>query len=201
MRQLANYKTGLLVLVLAALALSGVGPHDRFTWLLEVAPVIIGVPVLLATARRFPLTPLLYSLLALHALVLIVGGHYTYAKVPLGYWIQDWLHLDRNPYDRLGHLMQGFVPAILAREILIRHSVVIRGVWLFVIVTSICLAFRAFYELLEWWTAAATGTAAEAFLGTQGDEWDSQWDMFLALVGCVVSQLLLSRFHDRQLRC
>lgn len=201
MSQVANYKTGLLVLVLAAFALSGVGPYDRFTWLLEVAPVIIGVPVLLATARRFPLSLLLYSLLALHALVLIVGGHYTYAKVPLGYWMQDWLHWDRNPYDRLGHLMQGFVPAILAREILIRRSVVKRGVWLFVIVTSICLAFSAFYELLEWWTAAATGTAAEAFLGTQGDEWDSQWDMFLALVGSVASQLLLSRLHDRQLRC
>lgn len=190
----------LVVLVCAALAISGANPHDRATWVLEVVPVVVAIPLLVLTHARFPLTPLLYRLLFLHALILIVGGHYTYARVPLGFWIQDILDLARNPYDRLGHLVQGFVPAILAREILLRCSPLAPGKWLFFIVVCICLAFSAFYELLEWWTAAAAGMAAEAFLGTQGDVWDTQWDMFLALVGSILSLILLSRVHDRSLR-
>ena len=189
----------LLTLSAVALAASLAIATDRFTWLLEVVPVLIGAPLLIITGRRFPLTPLLYRLLFLHALVLILGGTYTYAKVPLGFWLQDLLHLERNPYDRIGHLMQGFVPAILAREILLRTSPLKPGGWLFFLVTCVCLAFSAFYELIEWWTAAATGAAAEAFLGTQGDPWDTQWDMFCALIGALVAQFTLRGLHDRQL--
>lgn len=189
----------LLVLAGLALAVSGVGPKDRFTWLLEVAPVLIGAPILVATARRFSLTPLLYRLLFLHALVLMLGGHYTYAEVPLGEWAKEAFGLARNHYDRLGHLMQGFVPAILAREVLLRRSPLVPGGWLRLAVTSVCLAFSALYELIEWATALATGEAATAFLGTQGDVWDTQWDMFLALCGALLAQALLSRLHDRQL--
>ena len=189
----------LLLAVVAVLALSGIGPHHRFTWLLEVAPILIGLPLLVATRRRFPLTPLLYRLLFLHAVILAVGGHYTYAEVPLGFWVRDALGLARNHYDRLGHFAQGFVPAILAREILIRCSPLRRGRWLFFLVVCVCLAFSAFYELIEWWTAAATGEGATAFLGTQGDPWDTQWDMFLALLGAITSQLALAPIHDGQL--
>ena len=190
----------LLVGALAMLAISGFGPADRLTWVLEVLPVMIGAPLLAATYRRWPLTPLLYRLLFLHAVILMVGGHYTYAEVPVGFWVQDWFELSRNHYDRLGHLAQGFVPAILAREILSRWSPLTGSRWLPVLVVSVCLAFSAFYELAEWWAALAVGEAADAFLGTQGDVWDTQWDMFLALTGAVLSLLLLSRLHDRQLR-
>ncbi len=188
----------LLIVVIAALLWSAVGPRDRFTWWLEVAPVLIGLPILVASARRFPLTPLLYVLIALHALVLIVGGHYTYAEVPIGFWVRDALGFARNHYDRLGHLMQGFMPAILVRELLLRTSP-LRGRWLPVLVVCACLAFSAFYELIEWWTAAATGEDATAFLGTQGDPWDTQWDMFLALIGAVTALIALARWQDRQL--
>lgn len=190
----------LLALVTVALVVSGIGPYERGTWLLEVLPVLIGVPILLATGRRFPLTPLVYRLVFLHALILILGGHYTYARVPLGFWLQDLLELSRNHYDRLGHLAQGFVPAILAREVLLRTSPLRPGRWLFTLVTAVCLAFSAFYELIEWWAAVIGGSSAESFLGTQGDVWDTQWDMFLALIGAVSAQLLLSRRHDRELR-
>lgn len=189
----------LLLVVLAALVVSGVAPYDRLTWFLEVAPVLLGIPLLLVTRRRFPLTPLLYRLLAVHALILILGGHYTYARVPLGDWARDLFGFARNHYDRLGHLAQGFVPAILAREILLRTSPLRRGGWLFFLVVSVCLGFSAFYELVEWWSALAGGAASDAFLGTQGDVWDTQWDMFLALVGALSSLLLLSRVHDRAL--
>jgi len=189
----------LLVAVLAALVWSGVAPHDRFTWVLEVAPVLIGVPILLATARRFPLTPLLYTLLAVHACILMVGGKYTYAEVPVGFWVSEWLGLARNHYDRLGHFAQGFVPAILAREVLTRTSPLRGSRWLPFVVVAFCLAFSACYELIEWWTAVATGDSATAFLGTQGDVWDTQWDMFLALIGAVTALLTLPRAHDRQL--
>jgi putative membrane protein len=189
----------LLCVGLALLALSGVAPHDRFTWLLEVAPILVGVPILVVTHRRFRLTPLVYRLLFLHALILIVGGYYTYAEVPVGFWVRDALGLARNHYDRLGHFAQGFVPAILAREILLRRSPLRPGKWLLFLVTSVCLAVSAFYELVEWWTAVGTGEAATAFLGTQGDPWDTQWDMFFALVGAVSAQLALARTHDRQL--
>ena len=189
----------LLVLTLAALVVSGIGPHDRTTWWLEVFPVILGIPLLIVTRRRFPLTPLLYVLLFVHALILMLGGHYTYARVPLGFWVQDLLDLGRNHYDRLGHFAQGFVPAILAREILLRRSPLRPGGWLFFLVCSVCLAFSACYEFFEWWAAVIGGSAADAFLGTQGDVWDTQWDMFLALLGAITAQLLLSRLHDRQL--
>ena len=189
----------LLALVGCALVVSGIAPHDRLTWWLEVAPVLIGAPVLIATRRRFPLTPLLYRLLFAHALILVAGGHYTYARVPLGEWARHLFDLARNPYDRLGHFAQGFVPAILAREVLVRRSPLRRGGWLVLTVTSVCLAFSALYELIEWWSALLWGGSAEAFLGTQGDVWDTQWDMFLALCGALAAQALLSRLHDRQL--
>ncbi len=182
------------------LMLSGIDPvADRYTWFLETVPVMIGLVLLTLTWSRFPLTPLLCRLLALHALILIVGGYYSYAEVPLFNWLQQALDLSRNHYDRVGHLAQGFIPAILAREILLRRSPLQAGRWLFFIVVAICLAFSAFYELIEWWVALLSHEAAEAFLGTQGDHWDTQNDMFLALLGSIASQLLLSRLHDRQL--
>jgi putative membrane protein len=152
-----------------------------------------------ATRRRFPLTPLAYRLIFVHALILMLGGRYTYAEVPLGFWVKDALGLARNHYDRLGHFAQGFVPAIVAREILIRKTPLRPGRWLFFLVTCVCLAVSAVYELVEWWTAVATGEAATAFLGTQGDPWDTQWDMFLALLGALIAQLALARVHDGQL--
>ena len=178
---------------------SGFTPKDRLTWILEVFPVIVAVPILIATRRRFPLTMLVYVLIAAHAVILMVGGRYTYAEVPLFNWIRDAFHLARNHYDRVGHFVQGFVPAIVAREILLRKTPLRRGGWLFFIVTCICLAISAVYELIEWSTAAATGSAADAFLGTQGDPWDTQKDMLLAWIGAIASQLTLARTHDRQL--
>jgi putative membrane protein len=189
----------LLLLAAVALVVSGIEPYDRVTWWLEVSPVLIGAPILVATYRRFPLTPLLYRLILLHALVLMLGGHYTYARVPVGFWAQDLFDLGRNHYDRFGHVVQGFVPAILAREILVRRSPLPRGRWLSFLVVCFCLAFSAFYEMLEWWAAVVGGVAADAFLATQGDVWDTQWDMFLALCGAVSALLLLSRAHDRSL--
>lgn len=186
-------------LALLLLVLSGIGPKDRFTWWLEVAPILVAVPVLVLTARRFPLTPLAYRLLFLHALVLMLGGHYTYAEVPLGFWFRDLLGLARNHYDRLGHLAQGFVPAILVREVLRRKTPLSSRGWLFFLVTGVVLAISAAYELLEWLAAITSGSAAMAFLGTQGDVWDTQWDMFLALCGAIAAQLLLARRHDREL--
>ena len=189
----------LLTITVAALIISAIGATDRITWWLEVLPVFIGYAVLIATWNRFRVTTLAYRLIFLHALVLIVGGHYTYAQVPIGFWFQESFDLARNHYDRLGHFAQGFVPAILAREIFIRLIPIKRGGWLFFLVCCFCLAFSAFYELIEWWTALLVGEQADAFLGTQGDVWDSQWDMFVALVGSVLAQLLLFRVHDRQL--
>ena len=189
----------LLAAALVLLAWSGVRPHDRFTWVLEVAPILIGAPILVATYRRFPLTPLSYRLLFLHAAILMAGGHYTYARVPLGFWMQGAFGFARNHYDRIGHLAQGFVPAMLAREILRRKARLPPGGWLFFLVTCVCLAISAFYEFIEWWTALASGSAATDFLGTQGDPWDTQWDMFLAFVGAIAAQLLLSRVQERQL--
>lgn len=189
----------LLAVGSVALVVSGIRPYDRLTWVLEVSPIFLGAPVLLATYRRFPLTSLAYYLIFAHALILMVGGHYTYERVPLGYWVQNLFHLARNDYDRLGHFAQGFVPAILAREILLRRSPLVSGKWTFFLVTCVCLALSATYEFVEWWTAVAGGSAADAFLGTQGDPWDTQWDMFTALVGAIVSQLLLARLHDRQI--
>jgi putative membrane protein len=184
---------------LLALIASGIAPRDRLTWFMEVAPVLIAAPLLLATRVAFPFTTLAYALICVHGLILIVGGTYTYAHVPAGFWVQEWLGLARNPYDRLGHLAQGFIPAIVAREILIRTFRLVPGKFLFFVTTCICLAISSFYELIEWWSALALGQGAHEFLGTQGDEWDTQWDMFLALVGACAAQLLLSRPHERQI--
>ncbi|MES9935422.1 MAG: DUF2238 domain-containing protein [Sedimenticola sp.] len=199
-RHEAREPVTLLAAVSLFLLASGFDPvADRYTWFLETVPVMIGIAILVPSYRVFTLTPLLYRLLALHALILMIGGHYTYAEVPLFNWLRDTLELSRNHYDRVGHLAQGFIPAILAREILLRRSPLLQGKWLFLVVTSICLAFSAFYEMIEWWTALLSEEAAEAFLGTQGDHWDTQWDMFLALIGAISAQLLLNRVHDRQL--
>lgn len=189
----------LLLLTLIVLLWSGINPTDRLTWIMEVMPVLIALPILLFSAQRFPLTPLLYSLIFLHAVLLLIGGHYTYSEVPAGFWVQDLFNLQRNHYDRLGHLAQGFVPAILAREILLRVTPLQPGKMLFYLVVSVCLAFSAFYEMIEWWAALLYGGSAEAFLATQGDVWDTQWDMFLALLGAIAAQLLLSGLHNRQL--
>lgn len=178
---------------------SGLQPFDRVVWLLEVAPVLIAIPILVVSFRSFRLSPLLYRLLFLHAILLLVGGHYTYARVPVGLWAQDVLDLSRNHYDRVGHLVQGFVPAILAREILLRLSPLRRGGWLFFLVVSVCLAFSAVYELSEWWVALVGGESAGSFLGAQGDIWDTHWDMFLALIGAVAALLLLGGVHDRSM--
>lgn len=195
----ARYNGLLLAGFLAALAWSGYHPRDRFTWILETLPAMAGAVTLLALYWRFRLTTLVYTLIWLHALVLLVGGHYTYAEMPVFNWLRDTYHLDRNYYDRVGHVFQGFVPALLVREILLRRSPLQPGKWLFFIVTCICLAISAFYELIEWWVAVASGDDAVAFLATQGDVWDTQWDMFLALAGAIASLLLLSSWQDRQL--
>jgi len=189
----------LLSIGAAALVVSGIHPYDPGTWVLEVFPILLGAPILIATHRRFPLTSLVYRLLLLHAFILMLGGHYTYARVPLGFWVSDLLHLSRNHYDRLGHFAQGFVPALLTREVLLRLSPLRRGKWLFFLVVCVCLAMSAFYEFIEWWAALIGGSSADAFLGTQGDPWDTQWDMLLALVGAISALLLLSRAHDRAL--
>lgn len=189
----------LLALTGLAVVLSGIGAYDRMTWFLEVLPILIAAPLFVAMWRRFPLTPLLCRLLFLHALILVVGGHYTYARVPLGFWVQDWLHLARNPYDRLGHFAQGFVPAILVREVLLRCSPLRPGKWIAFLTVSVCLAFSALFEIWEFATAMALGQGANDYLGTQGDPWDTQWDMLMCLSGAIVSVLTLSRLHDRQL--
>ncbi len=195
LRPLALYSAALLAL----LAASAVGAHDLPTWAMEVAPVFIVLPVLWASGGRFPLTPLLYGLIFAHALVLMLGGHYTYARVPLGFWMQEAFGLARNPYDGIGHFMQGFVPALAARELLLRRTGLERGGWLFTVVLLSCLGVSALYELIEWGAAVALGQGAEEFLGTQGDPWDTQKDMALAGVGALAAQLLLARWHDRQL--
>ena len=194
----------LLAIVIVALIVSGIAPKDRLTWLLEVVWAIIAIPVIALNWRRFPLTRLLCWLLVAHALVLIHGGAYTYAETPIGFWLRDTgialgLEIQRNPWDRVGHLMQGFVPAILARELLLRCTPLRRGGWLVYLVLAACLSFSAFFELIEWWSALIYGADADAFLATQGDVWDTQWDMFLCLVGATMSLLLWSRVHDRQL--
>ncbi|MGW6140456.1 DUF2238 domain-containing protein [Streptomyces sp. NPDC055144] len=188
-----------VAVVVVGLAVSAWAPHDRTTWLLEVVWVLIGLPLAVLARRRFPLSGLLCCLLAAHALVLALGGHYTYAQVPLGEWVKDGLGLSRNPYDRFGHLMQGFVPAVLVRELLVRTSPLRGSRWLAPLTVCACLAFSAVFEMFEWAAAVIGGHAADAFLATQGDVWDTQWDMFCALIGATVSLLLLSKWHDRQL--
>lgn len=182
-----------------ALILSAIAPYDRTTWWLEIFPILVVVPILVFSASRFPLTPLLYRLILIHAVILMVGGHWSYARVPAGFWVQELLGWQRNPYDRLGHLAQGFVPAIAARELYRRLIPLRPGRWLIFLVVATCLALSACYEFVEWWTALALGQGAEEFLGTQGDPWDTQWDMFLAMVGAILAQVTLSRLHERQL--
>lgn len=178
---------------------SAIHPYDYFIWFLEVFPVIIALPILVFTYKKFPLTPLLYLLILLHAIILMVGGHYTYAEVPMFNWLRDTFDLSRNYYDRVGHFAQGFVPAMIAREILLRKNIVKKSGWLFFVVCCICLAISACYEIIEWWVAVVSGEGADAFLGAQGDIWDTQWDMLIALIGAILAQILLSNSHDKQL--
>jgi putative membrane protein len=192
---------GALMLIFSAVLIwSAIKPHDIFTWFLEVLPALIGLAVILFTYNRFRLTNLVYVLILIHMIILIVGGHYTYAEMPLFNWIRDTFELARNYYDRLGHFVQGFIPAIIVREILLRKSGLRRGKLLSLLIVSVCLAISAAYELIEWGVAVATGSAADAFLGTQGDVWDTQWDMFMALCGAIISLSTMSNLHDRHLR-
>ena len=188
-----------LIIYFSVLIWSGINPKDYFTWLLEVLPALIGLIILAVTYNKFRLTPLAYILILVHCIILMVGGHYTYAEVPLFNWIRDTFDMARNNYDKIGHLAQGFIPAIIAREILIRKKIILSKGWTNFIVICICLAISAFYELIEWWAALLSGEAAEAFLGTQGYVWDTQSDMGLALLGAIASLLLLSKLHDKQM--
>jgi putative membrane protein len=194
-RGLALYSLALVVL----LALSGWKPFDLATWAMEVAPVVVVLAILWASHKRFPLTPLLYALVFVHACILMLGGHYSYARVPLGFTLQEWFALPRNPYDGIGHFAQGFIPAIAIRELLLRHTGLQRGAWLFTVIVLACLGISAAYELIEWGAAVALGQGAEEFLGTQGDPWDTQKDMALAGLGAAAALLALGRWHDAQL--
>ena len=189
-----------LIIFFATLVWSGIEPKDSPTWILEVLPAVVGFAVLVATRRRFPLTSLAYLLILAHCIILMVGGHYTYAEVPLFDWIRDGFGLERNNYDKLGHFMQGFVPAIVAREILVRNAIIAGKGWMSFMIVCICLAISAFYELIEWWVAILSDEAAEAFLGTQGYVWDTQSDMMYALVGAIAALVLLSKLHDKQIK-
>jgi len=195
----AAYPIALLAVAAVLLGISAIHPYDMATWWMEVFPIFIAVPILLFTYGRFPLTRLVYTLIFIHACILMLGGHYTYARVPLGFWMQDLFHFSRNHYDRIGHFAQGFVPAIVGREILLRLTPLRRGGWLFFLVCSVCLAISACYEFVEWFAALIGGSGANEFLGTQGDVWDTQWDMFMALIGSIVAQVVLARLHDRQI--
>jgi len=188
-----------LAVAVAATALSRVGARDPATWLMEVAPTLLALPVLVATSRRLRFTSMVYVALAVHALILATGAHWTYAEVPLGFWIRDALGLSRNHFDRLGHLAQGFVPALVTRELLLRTSPLRPGKWLVALVTLSVLGVSACYEFVEWWAAVLLGQGADAFLGTQGDPWDTQWDMFMAFCGALLAQVTLGRRQDRQL--
>lgn len=200
MRSTRSSHLALLCIVTIVFCWSGWGPYDRFTWWLEIAPGLAGIIILLTTYRRFQLTTLCYGLIALHICVLCVGGHYTYARVPAFDWLRPIFGWQRNHFDRLGHFMQGFVPAMIAREVFIRFNILNRKKWIPFLVVSVCLAISAFYELIEWWTAIMSGSASNDFIGSQGDVWDTQEDMLFALIGAVCAVLLLSYFHDRAIR-
>lgn len=193
------YLLAAVALVVLALLISFINPHDRLTWLMEVMPVLIALPLLAYTYPRFPLTPLLYSLIFLHALILIVGGTYTYAHVPVGFWVQDVFGLARNPYDKLGHLWQGLVPALVAKEIFVRRHFVSGKKMVAFLAICVAMAISAWYELIEWWAAVLMGQGADEFLGTQGDQWDTQSDMCMAFIGAMIAVILLARWHDRQI--
>lgn len=188
-----------IAVLVAALVVSSMTPYDRLTWVMETAPIMLVLPILLATRRRFPLTPLLYTLIALHGVILAVGGAYTYARVPVGFAVQDWLHLARNPYDKLGHFAQGFVPALVAREILLRGGYVVGRKMAGFLSLCVVMFVSANYELIEWWSALAMGQGADEFLGTQGDQWDTQSDMFFALIGGSVALLAMTWLQDSQI--
>lgn len=189
-----------LIIFFAVLVWSGINPKDSFIWFLEVAPALIGLIILGVTFKTFRLTTLVYILILIHSIILMIGGHYTYAEVPFFNWIKEYFDLARNNYDKIGHFAQGFIPAIIAREILLRKNVVTQRSWLAFIIVSICLAISAFYELIEWWVAELSGESAEAFLATQGDVWDTQSDMAIALLGSIMALIILSRIHDNQLK-
>ncbi|NTW06681.1 MAG: DUF2238 domain-containing protein [Syntrophaceae bacterium] len=196
----SKYPLILLVIVLLFWIWSGINPQDtRLTWVLETAPFMIALPIMLLTYRRFPLTNLTYTLIAVHAMILMLGGHYSYSKVPLGFWMEDWFGWTRNNYDKIGHFMQGFGPAIYAREIIARTSPVKSGKWLNFMSVAVPLAFSALYEIIEWLASLSNPTDTEAFLGTQGYIWDTQTDMFWCLIGSIVALLLLTRLHDKYL--
>ena len=198
-----HYLTFLLLCLSLAFVWSAIRPHDYFTWFLEIFPILIALPILFITYKKFPLSNLVYGLILFHAIILMIGGHYTYAEVPLFNWLRDTFDLSRNYYDRLGHFTQGFVPAIIAREILLRKKIVKNSGkqdgWLFFIICCICLSISACYELIEWRVAVATGSGADAFLGTQGDVWDTQWDMFTALIGAITAQICLAKWHNQSM--
>lgn len=194
-----RFHIGLLFLVIAVLIWSAFNPHDWGTWVAEVMPVLIVLPLLTLTYNKFRLTDLLYVLITIHAIILIVGGHYTYARVPIGNWVRDWLDAERNSYDGLGHFVQGFVPAMVARELLIRTSPLKSGKWFYTLIFLGCMGISAIYELIEWAAAVFAGGGAVEFLGTQGDVWDTQKDMALCGIGAIFALVLLSRWHDRQL--
>ena len=189
-----------LMLMAAGLIISGIHPYDRLTWFLEIFPVLLVIPLLVVTYSRFPLSNLLYLLITLHAFILEIGGHYTYARVPIGFWLQDLFDFSRNNFDRIGHLAQGFIPAIALRELLLRTSSLKKSMWLPLLIIGTCLGMSAFYELFEWWVALLLHQSADDFLGTQGDQWDTQWDMFMALIGAIAAVIFLSRAHDKSLK-
>lgn len=199
MQAKSNFFLLLLTLLSLVFVWSAIAPLQRLTWWLEIAPILIALPILFFTHKHYEFTQLAYVLMLLHAIILLIGGHYTYAEVPLFNWLRDTFDLSRNYYDRVGHFAQGFVPAIITREVLLRKSPLVQGRWLFFITCAICLSISAIYELVEWWTAVYEGGAAEAFLGTQGDVWDTQWDMFTALIGSIAAQILLAKMHDKQM--
>ncbi|MBC7485302.1 MAG: DUF2238 domain-containing protein [Cytophagaceae bacterium] len=194
-----KYHIALLFIFCAALTWSGVAPHDYFTWFLEVLPALIGAAILLMIYPRYKLTNLTYTLILIHAIILMVGGHYTYAEVPLFDWIKEAFHQSRNNYDKVGHFAQGFIPAIIAREVLIRDRIVNSKAWLNIFAVSICMAISASYEFLEWGVAELTGESSGAFLGTQGYAWDTQSDMLYATVGAITALILLSKFHNQSI--
>ena len=202
MRYLMKKNNEPLILLLTGiflLAITAIHPHDYTTWWMETAPIFIAVPIFVATYKRYTFTPLVYRLLFVHALILMVGGHYTYAEVPLGYWMEHWFGFVRNDYDKIGHFAQGFVPAMLFRELLLHSSPLRQGRLLFILVVASCLAISASYELIEWAAAISMGQGADAFLGTQGDPWDTQTDMLMALIGAICAQLMLEKIHEGQL--
>jgi len=199
MQSSRNFFLVLLTVLSVVFIWSAIAPLERLTWWLEIFPILIALPILFLSYKNFQFTRLAYVLILVHAIILLVGGHYTYAEVPLFNWLRDTFELSRNYYDRVGHLAQGFVPAIITREILLKKSPLVSGRWLFFIICCICLSISVIYEFIEWWTAVLEGGAADAFLGTQGDVWDTQWDMFCALIGAITAQLLLVKMHDRQM--